>query len=41
MVISVRVGERDGERGRGGGVRTTGREASFREKLDKTLSNLH
>ena len=40
MVISVRVGEREGERERGGGVRTTGRDACFREKLDKMLSSL-
>lgn len=40
MVISVRVGEREGDRERGGGVRTMERDACFREKLDKMSPNL-
>ena len=36
----MRVGEREGERERGGGVRTIARLACFREKLDRTSSKL-
>ena len=36
----MRVGEREGERERGGGVRTTLRVACFMEKLVRTSSNL-
>ena len=40
MVISVRVGEREGDRERGGGVRTMERDTCFSEKFDKISSSL-